>query len=342
MKCKNCGAELPEDARLCRKCGTEVTPDMPLKELEKEDTPPENTEIGGENQENQENAGNITEQLTGEDVVTGNNVNEDQLEAFESGKPLTFIAADEDGDAEKDSRGKKARKAATPKPPKPPKPPKVRRQKPEPEPEPKPPKRRRVRRAKVIRSKAARSRNPLTLLTTKLRIPAAVLHITLWVCVAGATFVLGYLTHYYGENLQYETETNRHAIDALDVLMSTLPAGNSFQADDLYVKSGVAKTEVLIFGEYEQPNADGSRTIFRVLKQNGEYTVYYPFDETLYDLLKNSEDSVDRITAAAMKSHEETLNMDLNELSGDSPLWRQADSPYVCYVVYRDYSHNTN
>jgi hypothetical protein len=339
MRCKNCGAELPEDARVCRKCGSDVTPDMSLKELEK-DNPTANTTLqqtDGAFPDNSDNPADysedpdnlnrqILEQLSGEDVVTGINVNNNQLEAFEHGKPLTFIAGEEDGGGKGGSRKKKARKAA-----------KIPKEKP-----PKPPKYRRPRKAKVIRPKVARSHSLIALLTTKLRIPVIVLHIAVLICVAAAMFILGYVTHYYGENLQYETETNRQAIAALNVLMQTLPAESSFQADDLYVKSGSSKTEVIIFGEYTQLSDNGNKTTFRVLKENNEYTVYYPFDETLYNLLKDSEDAADRIAAAAMKAHEASLNRGLRELSDDSPMWQQADSPYVCYVVYRNYPKNSN
>jgi hypothetical protein len=360
MTCKNCGAELPEDARFCRRCGTEVTPDVPLQELEKEDTQLTSPATDVNDDENTDNntdgassameadsdasitgspeAAAPADGLSGQNVVFSDNINSDQLEAFQSGQPLTFVAGEDS--AAPDASGKKKPKKPPkqpklPKQPKPPKPPKAVKID-------RPSKRRRPHRAKVIRSKAARSRNPFAMLTAKLNIPGAVVSTVLFVCVAAAAFVLGFLTHYYNENLQYQTETNQQAIAALDVLMQTFPTQKDFQADDLYVKSGNAKTEVIIFGRYGESSGTSEQIIFRVVKENGGYTVVYPFDETLYNLLNDSGDPKDHITAAAMKSHEETLNMDLRELESGSPMWQQADSPYVCYVVYRDYTKNRN
>jgi len=165
------------------------------------------------------------------------------------------------------------------------------------------------------------------------RLPATVKRIIVAVFILAAGFGLGFGLHYFLSLGIYAGYTNDTALSSVrEVLIREIPQGQRFKAIEIYVKRGADRTECIVFGVLFSESNNYTPTYYRLTIKASDFSdvaVYPPFNQQQYDILSNSSDPLESLTASTMMSDYNNFLRAVNEINSGNPLWERADVEYV-------------
>ncbi|MDR0821778.1 MAG: hypothetical protein LBN40_04895 [Oscillospiraceae bacterium] len=314
--CPGCSAKLEaESLNFCPKCGLKLPPIIPDPKKSAEEEPPAAEE---------EPAADESDTV----VVHGDEITAEAQLAFLGGAMAEF----QPGAAAKEPPLKAPPK---PKKPKPIKQPKKKKKKPA--------KKRKALSIPFLKPKKRKRRKTWVfkggksylLQTLNAVIPRALVHLVLTILIAVAAFSLGIALSYFFGDMAYDTENNRFVKECVLITEDNVPEAADLRLRSAFVRKGKLFTEIILCG-YTPDSVTGYKELnLRIVYEDGDYTIYLPFNESLYNQLKDSDNNRDRITAAAMMGQKEAFDAANSAINAGSTAWKPCDAGYVNYQLER-------
>jgi hypothetical protein len=162
----------------------------------------------------------------------------------------------------------------------------------------------------------------------KFRIPHRVKKAIFICCVLAVTFAAGFALHFAITLGVFDDYADNIGTSSVRVVRSRLPDGYSFTAFDIYVKRNVDVTECIIFGVIYSEVGEYNPTYYRLLINNNDRSdsqLIRPFDREEHDMLAVSEDPNERLRAAHMMNFYENYRRSVSEIISGSSRWVRAD-----------------
>lgn len=166
----------------------------------------------------------------------------------------------------------------------------------------------------------------------------AFLRIIFTALIAVIAFALGFTGFYLYDMLQNTKGVYQIGYDAVTVVSAKAPYGSEFKATDIYVKQGAEITHCIVYGELISSVMEREVTYYRleINNLNRENTIlYYAFDETEYNRLKNGSDE-DKIKASIMKSYYDAYLRYVGEIKSGGCGWETANADYINFMLGKD------
>ncbi|MDR2532456.1 MAG: zinc ribbon domain-containing protein [Oscillospiraceae bacterium] len=167
----------------------------------------------------------------------------------------------------------------------------------------------------------------------RFRMPRIVKRIIACVLLLSAGFGLGFGLHYFMSYGLFANHTNSIALkSSRAVMLRVIPEGQEFKPIDIYVKRDAHTTECIIFGVLFSEVNDYTATYFRWVINNDDHSesrLFLPFNQARYLELLNSDDPQERLTASTMKGNYDSFLLSLSEINAGNPRWERADTAYV-------------
>lgn len=157
------------------------------------------------------------------------------------------------------------------------------------------------------------------------------LRIIIIALMAVTAFFLGGVSLYFYNQFQYTNDIYGTAYEAVSAVSNKAPQGKVFKATEVYVKTGTETTYCIIYGEFVSAVKEREVTYFRleINNLNPENTIlYYAFDENEYNRLKNGSDE-DKIKASVMKSYYDMYLKYVDEIKSGVYGWKTANIDYI-------------
>jgi hypothetical protein len=165
----------------------------------------------------------------------------------------------------------------------------------------------------------------------RFKLPRPIKTLIACLCLMALGFGLGYGLRYmmsYGAFAGYTNDIGLRSVRAVE---TRIPDDHSFKAIEVYVKRNAHTTECIVFGVIFAEANDYTPTYYRLIINNSDLKgeIFLPFNQTRYNELINSGDPQERLTAATMMGHYESFRLSLSEINSGNPRWEQADIAFI-------------
>lgn len=174
--------------------------------------------------------------------------------------------------------------------------------------------------------------------------PAEIIHheeremprIVLIIAITIIAIALGFLSCLLINGKLIKSGEQAFAEQAADAMQSTMDKHQQFVVIEAYSRIRSGKSECVIFGGVKTSFGTMENHIYRILVENDNPSVirvFYEFDEDVYNELKDSSDSTDRIQASVMKNYAEEFDRAVSEIKGKTGGWTKADAGEINKII---------
>jgi hypothetical protein len=165
------------------------------------------------------------------------------------------------------------------------------------------------------------------------KLPGFIKKIIACIFILAIGFGSGYGLHYFQSLGVFTNFTNDISLKSLRAVQEVaIPAGQYFKAVEIFVKRDADTTECIIFGVLFLESNNYTPTYFRLVYNNDDLTrfrILLPFNQERYDELLSSDDPLENQTAHQMMNYYNTFLLSVNEINAENPRWERADVEYV-------------
>ncbi|MCL2696802.1 MAG: zinc ribbon domain-containing protein [Oscillospiraceae bacterium] len=172
------------------------------------------------------------------------------------------------------------------------------------------------------------------------RLPRFVQNIIAFIIILALGFGLGYGLKYFQERGVFANYTNDISLKSLRAVNArAVPADLGFTAVEIFVKRDAVTTECIVFGVLSAGAGDYAPSYYRLIINNSDHsdtTLYLPFDSVRHAELLASGDVQNSLDAVTMMNRYETYLLSLAEINSDNPRWERADIEFVNKQLARE------
>ncbi|MCL1823782.1 MAG: hypothetical protein FWG44_06225 [Oscillospiraceae bacterium] len=165
----------------------------------------------------------------------------------------------------------------------------------------------------------------------RFEIPRAVKRTILVVFALIAAFALGFCVHFIMASEIFPGYVNETGYKCAAATLNIIPKDKEFMIFDIYVKKDAETTECIVFGVLSEAVNNFNPTYYRFIINNSDSedtNVYLPFDPEKHSAYKQGSDQ-ERMAADTMMSYYNAFLRSVDEINAGSERWQRADIAYI-------------